>query len=382
MKRIALLGATGSIGDSTLDVVRAHPDRFSIACLCGGRNVGKLAAAIREFRPACAAIADEARRDELAGLVRDTGCAVLGGTEGVLECVRRSEANLCVSAIVGSAGLRPTLEAINLGIDIALANKETLVAAGAIVTRRVRDKNVRLLPVDSEHAAALQCMNCGARSEVERLILTASGGPFFGKKLPELEKITPREALAHPTWNMGPKITVDSASLANKALEVIEAHWLFDLPYDRIDVLVHRQSLVHALVQYRDGSMLAQLAAPDMRLPIQYALNYPERLPMNLPRLGVKELGQMTFALPDPESFPMLDLGYAAGQEGGLMPAVYSAANEEAVALFLTERIGFTEIPRAVEAAMRQAPAVKDPSLDDIFEAEAQARASLLRRYA
>jgi len=381
MKQIALLGATGSIGDSTLDVVRGYPDRFRIAYLCGGKNVDKLAAAIREFKPPMAAICDATLVPELQKKTEGSGCTILGGENGILTGIKDCGANICVSAIVGSAGLKPTLAAIDCGMDIALANKETLVAAGSIVTERVKQKNVQLLPVDSEHGAALQCLLSGKAEEVESLILTASGGPFFGKSREELAQMKPADALAHPTWSMGQKISIDSATLANKALEVIEAHWLFNLSFDKIDVMIHRQSLVHAMIQYQDGSLMAQLAHPDMRLPIQYALGFPARLPLDLPRIGLQELSSMTFHEPNRNAFPLLELGYEAGRSGGVVPAIYSAANEEAVHLFLTERIGFNTISDAVAIAIGQAETIQNPDLETILAAETRARQTIQRRY-
>ncbi len=380
MKKILLLGATGSIGQSTLAAVRRHPGRFAVTGMVAHGSVDELAAAAREFRPRRVALADPEKAAELARILADTD--VLAGDAGVLELVRECEADICVSAIVGAAGLRPTLAAIGRGLDIALANKEALVAAGSIVTARARQTGSTILPVDSEHSALAQCLRGTERAEVSRLVLTASGGPFRGKSLDELELVTPEAALEHPTWTMGAKVTVDSASLANKALEIIEAHWLFDMPYDRMDILVHPQSAVHSLVEFVDGTYLAQLARPEMQIPILQALSWPERLAPALAPMDFTQPLSLTFEPPDREAFPMLELGLAAGRRGGTAPAAYSAANEEAVALFLERRIRFPQIAAVVRDAVAAHTFAQTPDLETIFAVEAAVRARIRRRYA
>lgn len=374
MKKIAILGATGSIGESTLEVVRTMPQLYAVKLLVAGKNVEKLAAAAREFKPTCVAIADVSCENALRDALHDETVRVFAGAEGISQAVAECGAEICVSAIVGSAGLLPTLSAIAAGMDIALANKETLVAAGALVMARVRESGVRLLPVDSEHNALFQCLVGQQKNTLRRLTLTASGGPFRGMTAEAIAAVTPAQALAHPTWEMGAKITIDSATLANKALEMIEAHWLFDIPYDKIDVLVHPQSVVHGLVSFHDGSVLAQMAMPDMCLPIEYALGYPDRLPSDRAAPDLARLGALTFEPPDRVVFPMLDLGIQAGSRGGTAAAVYSAANEEAVGLFLAGQISFAEIATRVQSALDTVPHRDGLTLDEILAAETQAR--------
>ena len=381
MRKLLILGVTGSIGQSTLDVVRSHPGRFEVVGVAAGRDGERLLAVAEEFSPSVIAVADTSAADALRERLGGKPCTVFGGPDGVVECVRASGADLCVSAIVGAAGLLPTLEAIDAGMDIALANKETLVAAGGIVMDRVKSRGVQLLPVDSEHSALFQCLQGRPLNSIRRLLITASGGPFRGKTAEEMAAVTPEEALAHPTWSMGSKITIDSATLANKALEVIEAHWLFGLPYDNIDVVVHPQSVVHGMVEFVDGALLAHMSPPDMRLPIQYALLYPERLPGALGTLDLTRLADLSFEEPDTAAFPMLALGLRAGAEGGVRPAVFSAANEEAVGLFLAGKIGFSDLAGEVSSAMDQVPAPPHPDLNAICSAEEQARNHVLRRH-
>jgi 1-deoxy-D-xylulose-5-phosphate reductoisomerase len=352
-KRLAILGSTGSIGQSTLAVVAEHPEEFAVVGLAAGQNVAALARQVREFRPALVSVADEAAAAALKELLlREAAPPILAGSEGAREVATATGADLVVSAMVGAVGLAPTLAAVQAGIPVALANKETLVAAGPLVMAAARARGVPLIPVDSEHSAIFQALQGQRREDIRRLWLTASGGPFRDWDRPRLETVTAREALQHPNWSMGPKITIDSATMFNKALEVIEASVLFELPVDRIAVVIHPQSIVHSLVEFVDGSVLAQLGVPDMRLPIAYALTYPRRLPLNGPPLDLCQVARLTFEAPDESRFPALKLGYAAARAGGTMPAVLNAANEVAVAAFLEARLSFLDIPRVVEAAM------------------------------
>jgi 1-deoxy-D-xylulose-5-phosphate reductoisomerase len=377
-KRLSLLGATGSIGRSTLEVLREHPDRFELMAVAAGNSWQQLAEIVNEFRPPVAAIANEEHAGLLREAIRAPDCRVLAGPEGIVEAAAGSGAQTLVSAAVGAAGLEPTLAAIESGLDIALANKETLVMAGELVTATAQRSGAQLMPVDSEHSALFQCLECGAPEEVDRLVLTASGGPFRGRRAEDLRGITAEEALAHPTWRMGPKITVDSATLANKALEVIEAHWLFGVPYDRIDVIVHPQSAVHSLVHFVDGTTMAQVGPPDMKGPILYALTYPERVANRAAPLDLCRMGTLTFEDPDWETFPCLALGYEAGRQGGLAPAVYSAANEAAVELFLEGRLAFERIAPCIESALASHPVGAADRLRAIRDAETWARNHVL----
>ncbi len=380
MKNIALLGATGSIGLSTLDIIRQYPDRFILSSIASANNWLMLAKIAKEFRVEVVAIANEEHYENLKNELSGFNGRILAGSEGVEEAACLDGVDILVSAVVGAAGLFPTLAAIDKGIDIALANKETLVMGGEIVLRKVKEKGVRLLPVDSEHSAIFQCMQCGKVSEVKKIILTASGGPFRGKDKKFLQTVTKTEALNHPTWDMGPKITIDSATLVNKALEVIEAHWLFGLDYDNIDVVVHPQSVVHSLVEFVDGSNIAQLGTTDMKIPIQYALTYPERINTSVQGMSLAEVSNLTFEKPDLEAFRCLALGYEAGRIRGVAPAVYSAANEIAVELFLTEKIKFAEIPILIENALEKHEAKNNPSLDDLCYADRWARDFILNK--
>ncbi|MGQ9671401.1 MAG: 1-deoxy-D-xylulose-5-phosphate reductoisomerase [Desulfosoma sp.] len=353
-KRLSVLGSTGSIGVNTVEVACAFPDRFEIIGLAAGRNVDRLRDQIVKVKPRCVAVQDRKTALALkkllpAGLSK---LEILWGQEGCCRVADHHEVDMVVSAIVGAAGLLPTLAAVKAGKDIALANKETLVIAGEVVTRSLQATGARLLPVDSEHSAIFQALQGNARSAVKRLLLTASGGPFFGKTVQELASVTPQEALRHPNWSMGPKITVDSATLMNKGLEVIEAHWLFGVPVDQIAVHIHPESIVHSMVEYVDGSVIAQLGMPDMKIPIAYALSYPERLPVEAPRLDLFALRSLTFYPPDLETFPCLNLAYRAARAGGTMPAVLNAANEAAVEAFLSGRLAFTDIPRLIAQVM------------------------------
>lgn len=375
MKRLAILGSTGSIGTSALQVVRRHPDRFQVVGLAAGRNLDLLAEQVREFRPLICSVAD----DDLAAALRRRlpsalKCEVVSGVTGNVAVAGMAEAEVVLSAIVGAAGLVPTFAAIRAGKRVALANKETLVMAGELVMAEVRSRGVELLPVDSEHSALFQSLAGHRREDVARLILTASGGPFLGRTAAEVAAVSIDEALNHPRWKMGPKVTIDSATLMNKGLECIEARWLFDLPMDRIAVCIHPQSIIHSLVEYIDGSVVAQLAIPDMQIPIAYALSYPERLELDLPRLDLFEVGRLTFLPPDEARFPCLRLAFQAAAAGGAMPAVLNAANEVAVGAFLSRRIRFGQIPELIEAVLAGCRLKAPSNLSEVLAADAWAR--------
>lgn len=377
-KTLALIGVTGSIGQSAQQIIRQYPQNFSVPFVAAGNNAEKVAKVAREFSSACAGVADATKYTELKKCLSGTGIEAIAGDEEIAARLRAKPAQMCLSAASGSAGLSATLAALEGGMDIALANKESLVAAGALIMPRVRESGIRLLPVDSEHSALYQCLHGAPARDVRKLIITASGGAFRDFSLQELENVTPQQALAHPTWSMGPKITVDSATLANKALEVIEAHWLFGAPYEKIEVLVHRQSAVHGLVEFCDGSLLAQMALPDMRLPILQAFSWPERMGGELPGLSLARLRELTFEEPDHERFPMLRVGVEAGKRGGIAPAVYSAANEEAVNAFLAGSLPFNKIQivvgKALEIVEREYSA-STLTLEVILAASMEARA-------
>jgi 1-deoxy-D-xylulose-5-phosphate reductoisomerase len=375
MKKISILGSTGSIGVSTLDVVAAHPDHFSVTALAAGRNVSLLAQQIERFRPQLAALIDEAHARELRRrLGPSSSTEVLSGAQGYREAATVANTDMVVSAMVGAAGLLPTLEAIEAGKDIALANKETLVMAGHLVLRKAEEKGVKVIPVDSEHSAIFQCLQGNRIDDVRRIILTASGGPFLHASVGELAQVTLSKALCHPNWAMGKKITIDSATMMNKGLEVIEAGWLFGLPETRIDVLIHPQSIVHSLVEYRDGSVIAQMGVADMRLPIAYALSYPKRLTMEDKPLDLRSVGALTFLQPDPDRFPALGLAYAAAKAGGTMPAVLNGVNEEAVTAFITEKISFNTIVPLVEEVLSHYRGQADAGIEAILAADHWAR--------
>ena len=373
-RRISILGSTGSIGRQSLEVIAALG--LSVGALTAHRSTALLEEQARAFSPELVVLADPGAARDLAVRLGDTSVRVASGPEGLLEAATLGSVDTVLTAVVGSAGLEPTLAAIAAGKDIALANKETLVCAGALVTRAAKERGVKLLPVDSEHSAIFQCLQgCAHRGEVRRLILTASGGPFYGKTKAELAGVTRREALRHPNWSMGAKITIDSATMMNKGFEVMEAMWLYDLPLERIDVVVHRESVIHSLVEFQDGAMLAQLGSPDMRLPIQYALTWPERKPGPAARLDLLRCPDLTFSPPDGVNFPCLELAREAARQGGVAPAALNGANETAVALFLEDKIGFLDIPRLCQAALAAAPKVEAPTLEDILAADAQGRA-------
>ncbi len=372
-KRISILGSTGSIGRQTLEVIKDYPQKFQVLALSGHKNVSLLAQQVKTFQPELAVLTDPEAARQLSRLLAGEKTRVLAGEEGLLAAATYPGTDLLVTAVVGFAGLKPTLAAIEAGIDIALANKETLVAAGRIVMERARERQVNIIPVDSEHSAIFQCLQGNEPGHLQKIILTASGGPFRNYSKAELAGVTPEQALKHPNWSMGAKITIDSATMMNKGLEVLEAHWLFSLPLASIEVLVHPQSIVHSLIEFKDGSLLAQLGPPDMRFPILYALTYPERWSNNLPKLDLVGR-ELVFAAPDLERFPCLAYAYEAGEKGGTMPAVVNAANEMAVAAFLQGRIGYLDIPRVIRQVMDRHRLRENPDLAAIFSADTWAR--------
>ena len=371
MKKIGILGSTGSIGTQTLDIVRKEKD-LEVVSLAAGSNVMLMESQIREFKPRTAALWDEKAAADLRERVRDLPVRVVSGMEGLLEVSTEADMEILVTGIVGMIGIRPTIAAIEAGKNIALANKETLVTAGHIIMPLTKERGVSILPVDSEHSAIFQSMHGERRERVEKILLTASGGPFRGKTREELADMTVEDALKHPNWSMGKKVTIDSASLCNKGLEVMEAKWLFDVPLDQIEVVVHPQSILHSAVQYADGGIMGQMGVPDMKLPIQYALFYPDRRPMDTGRVDLCKLGSLTFARPDTEAFRGLALAYRAAERGGSLPTVFNAANEKAVALFLAKKIRFLQIPELIEAAMEAHHVVEDPTVEEILSAEAE----------
>ncbi len=372
-KTIALLGATGSIGRQTLEVVRELG--LSVAALTAHTQIDLLERQARQLMPRLAVLYDETAAQELRGRLRGTGIEVMAGEEGLLAAATLPEADTVVTAVMGSVGLKPTLAAIRQGKRIALANKETLVCAGELVMDAAAQYGAEIVPVDSEHSAVFQCLQgCRDRGEVKRILLTCSGGPFYGRTFEELERVTAADALRHPNWHMGPKITVDSATLMNKGLEIIEAMRLYRLPAEQVQAVIHRQSIVHSLVEYRDGALLAQLGTPDMKLPIRYALTYPYRAESPDAPLDLLTCGALTFAPPDETAFPCLRLARQAAKTGGTACAILNGANEAAVGLFLAGEIGFNDIPRRVERAMERVPVQYKPSLADILEADGAAR--------
>ncbi|WP_017326448.1 1-deoxy-D-xylulose-5-phosphate reductoisomerase [Synechococcus sp. PCC 7336] len=377
MKAITLLGSTGSIGTQTLDLVAQYPDRFRIVGLSAHNNIARLAEQVRQFKPEIVAISNPDKLGELKDAIAgcDPSPRLLAGSEGVCEVAAYGDANLVVTGIVGCAGLLPTLSAIAAGKDIALANKETLVAGGPVVLPEVKKYGINLVPVDSEHSAIFQCLQGVPAGGLRRIILTASGGAFRDLPIDKLSSVTLADALKHPNWVMGRKITIDSATLMNKGLEVIEAHWLFGgLDYDNIDIVVHPQSIIHSLIELQDTSVIAQLGWPDMHLPILYGISWPERIYTDWKPLDLVEVASLTFKAPDHRKYPCMKLAYAAGRAGGTMPAVLNAANEAAVALFLNEQIGYLDIARLLEAVCDRHNTIAQPSLDDILEVDAWAR--------
>ena len=372
MKKIVVLGSTGSIGTQTLEIVRENPD-LKVVALAAGTNVTLMEAQVREFKPSVAVMWTEEAAKDLKVRIADMDVEVLSGMDGLLSISTHEECEVLVTAIVGMIGIRPTIAAIRAGKTIALANKETLVTAGHIIMPLAKEKNVAILPVDSEHSAIFQSLQGQPKERLSKILLTASGGPFRGRSREELLNIQVEDALKHPNWAMGRKITIDSATLCNKGLEVMEAKWLFDVDLDRIEVVVHPQSIIHSAVEYVDGGIMAQLGAPDMKLPIQYALFYPDRRPMSGKRVNFFELGSMTFEKPDMDTFRGLKLAYEASEAGGSVPTVYNAANEKAVALFLERKIKFLQIPEVIEACMQNHRKIANPTVEDILNTEAEA---------
>ena len=370
MKMLSILGSTGSIGTQTLDIVRANKEELRVGALAAGSNIDLLEKQIREFRPGLAAVYDEKKAEELRIRTADLNVKIAGGMDGVIEAAVYGDSDTVVTSMVGMIGIRPTVAAIKAGKNIALANKETLVCAGHIIMPMAEEYNVTILPVDSEHSAIFQSMNGENRKRISKILLTASGGPFRGKKREELSKMTVEDALKHPNWSMGRKITVDSATLVNKGLEVMEAGWLFDVPTDRIQVVVHPQSIIHSMVEYEDGAVIAQLGMPDMKLPIQYALFYPDRRFLDAKRVDFFSLKEITFEEPDTDTFRGLKLAMRAAAEGGSMPTVFNAANEKAVAMFLDRKTGFLDIYDIIESAMDAHSTIPDPDIDSILETE------------
>ena len=373
IKYISILGSTGSIGTQTLDVVRGLGIRVS--ALAAYRNIALLEQQIREFNPKLVAVYDSNAADELRKNIRDLQVSVVDGMDGICQAAAAEQADIVLNAVVGMVGLRPTLAAIAAKKDIALANKETLVAGGALVMKAAKDNGVKILPVDSEHSAIFQCLQgCPDKKTLNRIILTASGGPFFGKTVDELKNVTPQQALKHPNWNMGAKVTIDSASMMNKGLEIMEASWLFEMPPEKIDVVVHRESIVHSLIEYKDHSIIAQLGVPDMRIPIQYAITWPDRFQSPVKQLDLTEIAALSFYKPDYQTFSCLRACKTAIARGGLAPAAANGANEVAVQLFLQGKISFINIGELVTAAMEYQPDVNTFSLEDILKADDNAR--------
>ncbi len=374
MRNIAVIGSTGSIGRQALEVARSNPRRLAVKTLAAKENIELLEAQIREFKPEKVCVFNEAKAKDLRTRIKDLGIPVVSGLEGLIECSVHESVDMTLMSVVGMIGVRPTIEAIKAGKDIALANKESLVTAGHIIMPLVKEKGVKLLPVDSEHSAIFQSLRGEKSSKIEKILLTASGGPFRGKKRSELARVTLRDALKHPNWSMGRKITVDSATLVNKGLEVCEVRWLFDVDPDNIEVVVQPQSILHSAVQFSDGAIIGQMGIPDMKLPIQFALLYPKRSFLADKRVDLFELGSLTFERPDTKTFKALPLAYKALKQGGNMPTVFNAANEEAVALFLEEKIGFLDITERIEKAMDTVKFIADPTLEQILETERLAR--------
>lgn len=379
MKRISILGSTGSIGTQALDVVRLHDD-FKITALCANKNTNTIEKQIREFKPKYAAMADERAAADLKTAVADTDTKILCGTDGLCECASLSDTDIVLTAVVGVCGLIPTIEAIKSKKTIALANKETLVAGGDIVMPLAQKNNVAILPVDSEHSAIFQSMQ-GYKNKIKKILLTASGGPFFGKTKEEIFDVTPLQALNHPTWNMGGKITIDSATMMNKGFEVIEAVHLFDVTPDNIEVVVHRQSIVHSMVEYEDNSVMAQLSNPDMRLPISYAFTYPERHYCNTSEADFFKISSLTFEKPDLDTFECLQLAFNSVRRGGSMPCALNAANEVAVNLFLQNKIRFGEISLIIKDVLNAYNVIDNPTLDDLLETDKYIREATERRF-
>lgn len=373
MKKIVVLGSTGSIGKQTLEVVRDHADELEVIALCAGSSVDALEKQIREFKPKLAVLYDETAADDLKARVSDIDITVLGGMDGLIQAASMEDADVVLTAVVGMIGIRPTIAAINAGHDIALANKETLVCAGHIIMPLAKEKGVSILPVDSEHSAIFQSLNGEPKNRIAKIWLTCSGGPFRGFNAEQLKAVTVEDALKHPNWNMGNKITIDSASMVNKGLEIMEAAWLFGVDHKDINVLVHPQSIIHSMVEYVDGAVMAELGMPDMKLPIQYALFYPDRKASPAKKADFYEIAKLTFEKADAETFRGLKLALKAAELGGSMPTVFNAANEKAVALCLDKKIAFCEIPDIIEKAMDRHKLIENPDVEQILDAEREA---------
>ena len=382
MKKIAILGSTGSIGTQTLEIVRDNRSDLEVVALAAGSNVELMEKQVREFRPKLVSLQSEEACRDLADRLKDMQVTIVPGMEGLIQIAEMEESDVLVTAIVGMIGIRPTIAAIKKGKDIALANKETLVTAGHIIMPLAAQMGVSILPVDSEHSAIFQSMQGEKKEQVSKLLITASGGPFRGRTREQLADIRVEDALKHPNWSMGHKITIDSATLVNKGLEVMEAKWLFDVELDQIQVVVHPQSIIHSMVEYVDGGIIAQLGTPDMKLPIQYALFYPDRRPMKGKRVDFYELGSITFERPDMETFTGLKLALRAAGTGGSLPTVFNAANEKAVSLFLNRKIKFLEIPELIEMCMDEHKVIENPNVEEILAAEAESYDRIARRFA
>ena len=381
MKNIAVLGSTGSIGTQTLDIVRNNTDELKIKVLAAGSNVELIEKQIREFKPEIAVLYNADKANELKIKIADTGVKVLSGMDGMIEAATFDDVDTVVTSMVGMIGIKPTIAAIKAGKNIALANKETLVTAGHIIMPLIKEHKVSLLPVDSEHSAIFQSMNGENRKRISKILLTASGGPFRGKSYEELKNVTLEDALKHPNWAMGQKITVDSATLVNKGLEVMEAAWLFDVDVSMIQVVVHPQSVIHSMVEYEDTAVIAQLGCPDMRLPIQYALFYPDRRFLDAKKLDFFEMKSLTFEKPDMDTFKGLKFAMEAAEFGGSMPTVFNASNEEAVAMFLNKKIGFLDIYRIIEESMNRHTVISNPDIDTVLSVERDTREFIRRNF-
>jgi len=374
MKRIAILGSTGSIGKTSLRLIKKNPERYKIVGLTAGRNVELLLEQVKEFRPKAISVLNMEDAERLRSILKDEEVEVYYGQDGFIRIATMEEADIVISSIIGAAGLVPTFYAIKAGKDIALANKETMVMAGPLVLKEAEERNVSIFPVDSEHSAIFQSLQGHPKTDVRRIILTASGGPFRKMSLKEMANVTPEQALKHPNWNMGKKITIDSATMMNKGLEVIEARWLFDMPAEKINILIHPQSIVHSMVEYKDGSIIAQLGIPDMTIPISYALSYPNHIENDLPPLELEKIGTLSFEKPDLNRFRCIALAYEAISIGGSMPAVLNGANEVAVDAFLKREIGFLDIPAIIEKVMSIHEPFEIKSIDEVLEVDRWAR--------
>ena len=383
MKKISILGVTGSIGTQTLDVLRFHKDAFKLVGITANRNIELTLDIIKEFSPKYVAINHRESYEKLLELVNKEGldCEVIYGMEGLVKVATLDEVDIVVTSVVGMIGLKPTVEAIRNGKDIALANKETLVVAGELVMREAKERGVKILPVDSEHSAIFQSLQGNYHNKIDKILLTASGGPFRGFTLEDLNEVTPEKALKHPKWNMGQKISIDSSTLMNKGLEVIEAHWLFNCPYEDIEVVVHPQSIIHSMVQYTDGAIIAQLGVPDMKLPIQYALNYPKRGENISEKLDLFKIRELTFEKPDLNTFKCLKLAYEAGEKGKLMPTILNGANEVCVELFLNKKITYLKIPEIIEDCMNKFDYKKEVTLENVINLDSEVRQYIYEKY-